>query len=194
MDWPVKRYQIIYADPPWKYGGSGSTNNQWVPARDKYEVMTMDELKRLPVQSLTAERCLLFLWVVSPAMPQCIEVGKAWGFKYITVAFVWHKGRTNAGNYTMSQCELCLVFKKYRIPLDRVRSPGTRQFHRERVTGHSKKPEEFRKRIERLFPTSKKIELFSTSKYDGWDTWGQESKLGNPFQTIAEIKKLIKKL
>ena len=32
--------------------------------------------------------CLLFMWAVSAELDKCIEVGKSWGFEYITVAFV----------------------------------------------------------------------------------------------------------
>ncbi len=194
MSWapfPDEKYQIIYADPPWKYGGSGGT--KWRRADEYYETMTFDELERLPVSKITDKKCLLFMWVVSPKLKECIKVGESWGFKYVTVAFVWYKERANCGNYTMSGCELCLVFKKYQIPEDRIRNPGTKQFYAEPISGHSRKPEEFRKRIKHLFPKSKKIELFSTEKHEGWVAWGDESKFGNPFQTMAEIKKLARK-
>lgn len=168
------KYSIIYADPPWKYGGTGGT--KWLPAKEYYPVMSFEELKLMgnDIKNISNDDCLLFMWVVSPELPKCIEVGESWGFKFITVAFVWYKERANVGNYTMSSCELCLLFKKGKIPSDRVRNPGVKQFYSEPVIKHSKKPDEFRNRINTMFPKSKKIELFARDTYANWDCFGNE--------------------
>ena len=156
-----KKYNIIYADPPWKYGGCGGT--KWYPAKEYYPVMSFEELKDMKevIDNISNEDCLLFMWAVSPELKRCIEVGESWGFKYITVAFVGYKQRANVGNYTMSSCELCLLFKRGKIPKDRVRNPGQKQFISEPVSIHSKKPAEIRTRINNMFPESSKIELFA---------------------------------
>jgi site-specific DNA-methyltransferase (adenine-specific) len=99
-----KKYQILYVDPPWKYGGTGGT--KWLPASEYYQTMSFNELKKLQINKICEKDCLLFLWVVSSKLKECIEVGESWGFKYITVAFAWHKNRANVGNYTMSSVEL----------------------------------------------------------------------------------------
>ena len=169
------KYQIIYADPPWKYGGTGGT--KWSPADNYYQTMSFKELEDLSpvIKNITDENsCLLFMWVVSAELDKCIEIGKAWGFNYITVAFVWYKERANVGNYTMSGCELCLLFKKGKIPADRVRNPGQKQFYSAPVDYHSHKPEEFAERIKKMYPTSNKIELFARDEKDGFDCWGNE--------------------
>ena len=171
------KYQIIYADPPWKYGGSGGT--KWYPAQEYYPTMSFKELIELApvINNITdTNSCLLFMWVVSAELDKCIEVGKSWGFEYITVAFVWYKERANVGNYTMSSCELCLLFKKGKIPADRVRNPGQKQFYSAPVTYHSHKPEEFAERIIKMYPQSKKIELFARDEKPGYDVWGNEIK------------------
>lgn len=169
------KYQVIYADPPWKYGGSGGP--KWYPASTYYDVMTFDQLKEMgkDIKNIADDDCLLFMWVVSAELDKCIEVGKSWGFKYITVAFVWYKQRANVGNYTMPQCELCLLFKKGKIPADRVRNPGTKQFISQKISSHSTKPQEIRTRICSMFPKSKKIELFARQSVDGWDRWGNQA-------------------
>jgi N6-adenosine-specific RNA methylase IME4 len=169
------KYQIIYADPPWKYGGHGGS--KWLPASNYYRTMTFDELVEFGahVKNISADDCLLFMWCVSPELPRCIQVAESWGFKYITVAFVWHKRRANTGNYTMSGCELCLLFKKGRIPKDRVRRPGQKQFIEETISKHSAKPSAVRERIEKMFPISKKIELFSRGNFAGWDVFGDQA-------------------
>lgn len=171
----TNKYNIIYADPPWKFGGTGG--NKWLPASYYYNTMTFEELKEFGnvVKNIEADDCLLFMWAVSAELPKCIEVGESWGFKYITVAFVWYKERANVGNYTMPQCELCLLFKKGKIPSDRVRNPGTKQFISQKVSNHSTKPAEIRKRIEQMFPVSTKIELFARQSVNGWDRWGNQA-------------------
>ena len=74
----------------------------------------------------------------------------------------------------MSGCELCLLFKKGKIPSDRVRNPGQKQFYSAPVDYHSHKPIEFAERIKKMYPTSKKIELFARDNKDGFDCWGNE--------------------
>ena len=71
------RYNIIYSDPPWRYGGNGGT--KWKPASEYYSTMSFEELKNLNVESIAADDCLLFMWVVSPELKRCIEVGERWG-------------------------------------------------------------------------------------------------------------------
>ena len=171
----TNKYQVIYADPPWKYGRTGK--KKWKPAKHYYPTLKPAEVGNLlkPILSKIADdNCLLFMWVVSPEIDKIIEVVKGLGFDYITVAFVWHKMRANVGNYTMSGCELCLLFKKGKIPSDRVRNPGTKQFLEERSTTHSTKPKEIANRIAKMFPISRKIELFARDQKPGWDCWGNE--------------------
>lgn len=174
-----KKYQIIYADPPWAYRQK-QINFQSYDKGKKYEndvtehygTMTNDDIKALKVSDLADTNCLLFLWVTSPNLDVGIETGKSWGFEYKTVAFVWDKQRTNYGFYTLSQCELCLVFKKGKIPDKAV--TNIKQFLSEKLGKHSEKPAEIRNRIEQMFPTQNKIELFARQKTEGWDTWGNE--------------------
>ena len=113
------------------------------------------------------------MWVTNPHLDQGIELMKAWGFKWATVGFVWDKVRVNPGFYTMSQCELCLIGKVGKIPRPRGER-NIRQYVQHKRERHSKKPDEVRKRIEEMFPTQKKLELFAREKNDGWDYWGNE--------------------
>ena len=128
----------------------------------------------MPVNTITSEDALLFLWVTNPHLDQGIELLKAWGFKYATVAFVWDKQRVNPGFYTMSQCELCLVGKKGKIPQPRG-ARNVRQLVSSMRTKHSAKPAEVRTKIDLMFPTQNKIELFARQAASGWDRWGLEA-------------------
>ncbi|RJF84343.1 hypothetical protein D3877_07220 [Azospirillum cavernae] len=55
----------------------------------------MADLKALPVGQLADKRgCLLWLWGTWPMLPQAIESGLAWGFRYVT-GFPWVKRTVN---------------------------------------------------------------------------------------------------
>lgn len=185
---PKKKYSIIYLDPPWHYGGkmqfdkSGlSENNKgWdknifiSAANFKYPTLKTSELKTLDIQSIAEDDALIFMWTTNPHLSQAIDLGESWGFDYKTVAFVWNKMVHNPGQYTMSYCELCLLFKKGRIPKPRG-ARNIKQLVNSKRTKHSEKPIVISDHIEKMFPTQNKIELFSRSKKIGWDCWGLET-------------------
>ena len=158
---PDKKYSIIYADPPWNYGSKwwrrgidGSSHYQSVS--DHYQTMASNNLMKLPVNTITADNCLLFLWVISPKLYECIQTGMAWGFKYSTIGFVWHKdAQPVLGTYTHSECEMCLIFKKGKIPQPRGKRNIT-QFLSCKRGGHSEKPWEIRQRITEMFSRAAK--------------------------------------
>ncbi len=196
-DLPEKKYDIIYADPPWDYGGKMQfdksskkdvnvnwQNNIFISAANfKYPTLKTEEMMRIPIKDIAKNDCLLFMWVTNPHLEQGIYLGKAWGFEYRTVAFVWDKMCHNPGQYTMSYCELCLVFKRGRIPSPRG-SRNIKQLIRVPRKSHSEKPIEVLKSIELMFPSQDKIELFARRKSDGWDVWGLDVR--EEFEEITD--------
>ena len=175
---PIETFDIIYADPPWDYKGqlqhAGPGSADTGGALRHYPTVKLTDLKKLDVGSIAARDSLLFMWATSPHLDQAIELGKSWGFDWATVAFIWDKIRVNPGFYTLSQCELCLVFKHGRIPRPRG-ARNVRQLVSARRGPHSTKPEEVRQRIERMFPEQRRIELFARSTVPGWQSWGLEA-------------------
>ena len=184
-DLPNETYDVVYADPPWDYGGKlqydktsiRTENVDWArpvfisAANFKYPTLKTAELMRIPIAQIANNDCLLFMWVTNPHLAQGIALGAAWGFEYKTVAFVWDKMVHNPGRYTLSYCELCLVFKRGRIPRPRG-SRNERQLIRTPRGRHSEKPNEVRQAIARMFPQQKRIELFARSRHESWDEWG----------------------
>ena len=175
---PDARFGVIYADPPWDYKGQRQHNGpggiDTGGANAHYATVTLTALESLDVQGIAADNALLFLWSSSPHLDQAIRLGKAWGFAWATVAFVWNKMKTNPGFYTLSQCELCLVFKRGKIPQPRG-ARNIRQYIEVARGQHSAKPDEVRKRIEQMFPKQSRIELFARDKAPGWCAWGLEA-------------------
>ncbi len=184
---PDKKFEVIYADPPWDYNGKvqfDRTLNKDInrkyskpifmsSASFKYPTMRLEELTSIPISDIADENCILFMWTTNPHLEQAIKLGNSWGFKYKTVAFVWNKMVHNPGQYTMSYCELCLLFKKGKIPERGARN--VKQLVTAPRTGHSAKPLEVRERINKIFPVQEKIELFARAKYEGWHSWGLEA-------------------
>lgn len=177
---PNSLYDIVYCDPPWDYKGqkqhTGKGGKDSGGATSHYPTVTLQDLKNLDVPSICAQDCLIYMWVTSPHLDQGIDLMKHWGFQYATIVFIWHKQSTNPGFYTLSECEICLVGKRGKIPQPRG-SRKERQFYSEKRGAHSAKPTEFRDRIHKMFPHHKKIELFSRWGGDEkWDTWGNQAE------------------
>lgn len=184
---PNEKYDVIYADPPWDYGGKmqydkssikslnvGFERDVFISAANfKYPTLKLKDLKELNVDSIAADDCILFMWTTGPQLANSIELGKAWGFEYKTVAFVWDKQVHNPGRYTLSQTEFVLAFKKGRFPSPRG-ARNVRQLLSVHRGKHSEKPEQVIEGITRMFPQQKKIELFARKNYVGWDNWGLE--------------------
>ena len=164
-----KKYGIIYADPPWEY-----SNKPLLRADHHYPTMTTVEICNLPVKEIADDNSLLFLWAVSPNLDQAIIVGQSWGFKYITVGFVWDKQRSLPAFYTLPSCELCLIFKKGKIPQPRG-DRAIKQFVSVRSGIHSEKPWIVRDSIAKMFPSQSKLEMFARSYHPGWDAWGNHT-------------------
>lgn len=184
---PNKKYQVIYADPPWDYGGKMQYDKTTIKdenigfekkifissASFKYPTLKMKQLKQLDINSIAADDCILFLWTTGPQLANAIELGKAWGFEYKTVAFVWDKMVHNPGRYTLSQTEFVLAFKKGKIPTPRG-ARNIRQLLSVHRGKHSEKPINVIDGITKMFPSQEKIELFARKNYFGWDNWGLE--------------------
>ncbi|MCG2714382.1 MAG: MT-A70 family methyltransferase [Candidatus Omnitrophica bacterium] len=189
---PDKKFDIIYADPPWHYNGKlqfdkTSKSKEEIDlsrkifistAAFKYPTLKKDELIKIPINEISKDDCLLFMWTTNPHLTQAIELGKAWGFEYKTVAFVWDKMNHNPGQYTLSNCELCLVFKRGRIPRPRG-ARNVQQLVRSPRKKHSEKPTEVIQAIEKMFPSQERIELFARRKANGWASWGLDVSAEN---------------
>tara|TARA_B100000965_G_C19473196_1_gene705050 strand:+ start:124 stop:774 length:651 start_codon:yes stop_codon:yes gene_type:complete len=185
---PNEKFDIIYADPPWHYNGKlqfdkSSKSKEKIDLKKnifistasfKYPTLKLDELKKLDLNKISKENSLLFMWATNPHLEQSIELGNAWGFEYRTIAFVWNKMVHNPGQYNLSYCELCLLFKKGKIPTPRG-ARNIKQLVEIKRTSHSSKPDKIRENINLMFPTQKKIELFARTKNKNWKSWGLDS-------------------
>lgn len=110
----MKKYSIIYADPPWRYKVY-SKKGLGRSAESHYPTMELEDIRALPVGTLAADDCVLFLWTTIPLLHDCFSVMRAWGFSYKTVAFVWIKQNRKSdslfwgmGHWTRANAEFCI--------------------------------------------------------------------------------------
>ena len=202
---PKQKYQIIYMDPPWDYGGKMQYDKSTIKSENigfekniflssasfKYPTVKLKDLMALDIPAIADEKsCLLFMWTTGPQFANSIKLGESWGFEYKTVAFVWDKMIHNPGRYTLSQTEFCIVFKRGTIPSPRG-ARNVRQLVEYPRGEHSQKPTKIIEGITKMFPEQKKIELFARQNYTGWDNWGLEipdNKIEIPTSEELELK------
>ncbi len=179
------KYKAIYADPPWYFRNFSAKGTGRAPI-SHYDVLTLEELKALPVADYADKNCALFLWVTDPMLPEGIELMRAWGFKFKTIAFHWVKLNKNAaskkveddpfftglGYWTRANPELCLLGTR---GSPRRISKDVRRLLVSERREHSRKPDEIYDRIERLVD-GPYLELFARKRRKGWDASGKELK------------------
>jgi len=159
-----QRYRTILADPPWNIQQDGNYG-----ASQHYPLMTLDEIKALPVATLAEENAHLWLWTTNAALPDAYDVLKAWGFTARSI-LTWVKPRLGLGNYLRNASEQLLFATRGKAPIA-FKSQPTWAFMP--VQDHSHKPEEQYAIIERCSP-SPYLELFARRRQPGWHAWGNQ--------------------
>ena len=168
------RYRVVYADPPWAYTTgqhAGAGKGEVSGAAHEYPTMPLHKICALPVRDITEPNAVLFLWATAPLMFLAGQVIEAWGFTYKT-HFVWNKLKHNVGYYSSVRHEDLLVASRGSCtPDSNTLEPSVIEIER---TEHSRKPNEFRQMIDRMYQYGNRIELFAREQVNGWDYWGNE--------------------
>jgi len=168
----MKKYQIIYADPPW----SVSLFSRVVRPSQKphpYPKMSLEEIKGLPIEKIIDnEGCHLFLWTTHKWLPSAFEVLKAWGFHY-HCCLTWDKTFGFTPFSFMWSTEFCL-YGQLRGKWMRPSRIGLKTLITEKPSGHSRKPQAMYDLILKYCGDLSRIELFARQKVEGWDCWGNE--------------------
>lgn len=194
IPFPNKKYQIIYADPPYRFSQGIHCRKDFVNNHNvkeelhiHYKTMSDNEIINMPLKEISGKQCVLFLWTTDAHLEVAIKAINNWGFKYKTVAFVWSKKRNGnqaliIGKWNIKSCEICLLATKgtaHKL----VKNFKVRQLVEAERGKHSQKPREVRNRINEMFGDLPRIELFARppkdllfedESYKGWDVWGNE--------------------
>ena len=199
IPFPDKKYNIIYADPPWPYsskelygdkinGHKNGKRKRFADIKRIYKTMSIKDICNLSVKDIIEKDCACFLWVTDSHLKEGMRVLESWGFKYKTIAFNWIKYYStsnmvfNFAPWTLKSWEICLLGIKGKMSKYKV-SNNIKGILQETRTQHSKKPTEARRRIVELFGDLPRIELFARppkdllfedESYKGWDVWGNE--------------------
>jgi N6-adenosine-specific RNA methylase IME4 len=160
-------YDVIYADPPWRYSFSKSDSRK---IENQYPTMNVNEICSLNVPA--KKDCVLYLWATAPKLLEALKVMEAWGFTYKTQA-VWDKRRIGMGYWFRGQHEILLVGVRGKVspPPQALRTSSVYTFKRGK---HSKKPDEIRNLIKDWFPNANRLEMFCRHPDDGWSVFGNE--------------------
>ena len=161
----TSKYGCIYVDPPWRYsnqGTRGATDNH-------YETMSVDELCKMPVGDLAADRCHLHLWVTNGFLFEAPKIFEAWGFEFKS-SFVWVKPQMGMGNYWRNSHEILLLGVRGGLTAG---NRGLMSWVKANRREHSQKPDCVRDFVTKLSP-GPYLELFGRQQVAGWDVFGNQ--------------------
>jgi N6-adenosine-specific RNA methylase IME4 len=175
------QYEVIYADPPWSYNDHGCNG----AAAAHYSTMSTADIGKIPVGQLAAKDAVLFMWATYPKLPDALDLIKAWGFTFKSIAFQWVKiypsgqPRFGLGRWTRGNTEPCLLAVKGK-PKRLDNAVSQLIFSEELIVApigrHSAKPPETRERILRLMGDLPAVELFAREKVPNWDCFGDQAE------------------
>lgn len=175
-----QRFKTILADPPWQFQNRTGKVAPEHRRLSRYGTMTLDEIKALPVASVTDDTTHLYLWVPNALLPEGIAVMQAWGFTYKT-NFIWHKVRKDGepdgrgvGFYFRNVTEPVLFGVRGKNA--RTLAPGRTQVNilKTQKREHSRKPDEFYDIVESCSP-GPYLEMFARGSRPGWSSWGNQA-------------------
>ena len=175
-----KKYSTIYADPPWRFQNRRGKVAPEHKRLNRYETMSLENIKKIPVSEIAAEKSHLYLWVPNALLPDGLAVMKAWGFEYKS-NLIWEKVRKDGepdgrgvGFYFRNVTEILLF--GVRGNKNRTLDPARSQVNLIRTVKreHSRKPDEMVDLIERCSP-GPYLEMFARGDREGWDMWGNQA-------------------
>lgn len=177
-------YKTILADPPWRFKNRTGKVAPEHRRLDRYDTMTLDEIKGLPVADAAADNAHLYLWVPNALLPEGMAVMESWGFRYVS-NLIWAKRRADGGPdgrgvgfYFRNVTEIILFGVRGSM---RTLAPARSQVNmiETRKREHSRKPDEQYDLIEACSP-GPFLEMFARYPREGWDVWGNESATEEP--------------
>ncbi len=183
-------FDLAVIDPPWPYQNWTEKKNGAAVAH--YPLMSLEEIKALPVPDVLVRDAAVGLWTTGPKDGDAHDLLRHWGLRFITVQFVWLK-TTRAGApvfgpgwHAASSCEFMhWAVKGNGLARAAVREPqvitGEESLEPELLAtvraprSHSTKPPEVLARLERMYPqANRRLEMFARRLRHGWLAWGDE--------------------
>ena len=175
-----QKFRTVLADPPWQFNNRTGKVAPEHKRLNRYPTMSLDDIKRIPVDSVTDSVCHLYLWVPNALLPDGLEVMKSWGFQYKS-NIIWEKVRKDGypdgrgvGFYFRNVTEILLFGVKG--DSYRTLSPARSQVNlvRSMKREHSRKPDEIYPIIEAC-SEGPFLEMFARGVREKWVSWGNQA-------------------
>lgn len=174
-----KKYDIIYADPPWKQSKGGKKavreNSSGKPL--DYQTISLDEIEEHIKQavSLTIDNSVLFLWTIDKYLFEAQQIAERLGYK-LHARMIWNKvtGIPAAFTIRFGHEYLLYMYKGKLLPIAKEERGKIHSVFTEQVKRHSQKPQIAYEIIERLYPNANRLEMYARAERNGWDCWGNE--------------------
>lgn len=145
------QFDVLYFDPPWKFRNEKTGGSHTSGAAQKYAVLDLGTIHRLPVQAVAAPNSVMFLWVpTSMKRTHGFTTLDAWGFGDYKTTWYWIKEyqgkRMGMGFWGRNGVEELLIAVRGYVQPFGAQFPNWLQA----PVGdeHSDKPDEMRRRIE----------------------------------------------
>jgi N6-adenosine-specific RNA methylase IME4 len=164
------RFPILLADPPWRYDFSETESRA---IENQYPTLSLDEICALPIGDMATQDAALFLWHPAGKATEAVRVVTAWGFRERS-SWVWVKESIGPGYWGRLRHEMLMICTRGDFPAPAPSDRFDSVIEQPRGE-HSAKPVEAMERIERMYPTLPKIELFARAPREGWERWGNQA-------------------
>jgi N6-adenosine-specific RNA methylase IME4 len=172
----------VVIDPPWPFA-TWSSAGQAKSASKHYRIMTLADIKALPVRKLLKDHAVVLLWTTGAMLEQAHEVMQAWRITYKTNV-AWRKVtrngkvRVGCGFWARTMHEPILLGT---VGKPRKFTPALPSLFDGIAREHSRKPHEFYQMITERTPGLRRADLFARERREGWDAWGDEvGKFSSP--------------
>ena len=165
------KYKTIVIDPPWQINKIKRKARPNQIDMD-YKTMSLKEIQELPINKISDENSVLFLWTIQKYLPVSYELLKRWGFKYL-LTLTWNKNNGLCLFGFHWKTEFVIVGYKGKIDMYPKRKTIPSVFEG-KSKKHSTKPDEFYNMVRTSFPKPR-IDIFNRRSIKGFEGWGDES-------------------
>jgi len=170
-------YPILYIDPPWTFK-TWSDKGLGKSAQKHYSCMSMEAIANLPISRIAAKDALICMWGTDPLLDKQIALFPIWGFRYVTMGWVWIKMNKitptpfiGLGKYTRANPEYVMIGRRGTPQRPKVNNISEVVFSP--IREHSRKPDIIRTYIEQMYD-GPRLEIFARQETKGWDVLGNE--------------------
>lgn len=166
-------FKALIVDCPWTFEMWSVQGN----AKTQYDLMSLDDLCRMPVKELSDPDSVLFFWATNPLLREALQVIDAWGFTYKT-KFPWIKTTENhqldygIGYWVRGVSEDVMIATRGKVPAPRL--DGFLGLIGPNVE-HSRKPQDVHYFAEST-TTGPYLEIFGRYQRPGWVVFGNDNR------------------